>query len=628
MTTYTYKILLPAFFCSFWFHSLLQAQSFSERRLNYLYDTTAIGKTNRIYQDTIIYNYLRTRIDTTKSRKFTRFIFKTFTSSPPSGEHYHRRPVANNAYAPYKGMLIDSVIIRRNMPYAPENTQGKSVGAFLRKKANDTHVLTKEKIIRNDLLFHPGDLVDPLRIEQSEYLLRNQSGIANVYFVIKETSPGIVNIYVYTIDKLSINVGVDYSGKNANSKAYIGENNFLGLGNQLLVYDHFNFGERNFFKGVEVSHNFSNFLGSFFNLRTNAGIGKNFYLLELESNKNFITSGDYAGGVNYTREKELKVPAYMDTMISVHQQNFNLWGGKSFRLNDKGLNFFTAAKFETRRYFSGPPVNSMQNAYYHNTDDILASVGIYQERFYQANLIYGFGYIEDIPYGFKAEVTGGYRWGQFHNFPYLGGKLSWAFRTHLGYVSTEISSGAFFDKKGDFFDHNSKIQQISHLNLFWFSNLLPLRRNYNLRFFLHGDYMNGHNMLQGEGQRITFSGDYKIRGLSLHDYVGTTRMLLSPEVVLFTPLHVLGFRFAFYGYADLGTLGYRANPFKNPFFGTMGAGVRIRNESLVFRTIQIGFSVLLRNNNHIRGNGFDFRSEKQLGIDRLIPMSPAFPVFE
>ena len=612
----------------FWSHTFVQAQSYPERKLNYLYDTTAIGKTNRIYQDTIIYNYLRARIDTTKSRKFTRFIFKTFTSNPKSDGHYHKRPLTNDAYAPYEGMIIDSVIIRRNMPYSPENTQGKNIGAFLRRKANDTHMLTKEKIIRNNLLFHPGDRVEPLRLEQSEYLLRNQSGIANVYFVVKETSPGIVNIYVYTIDQLSINVGVDYNGKDANSKAYIGENNFLGLGNQFLVYDHFNLGERNLFKGVEVSHNFTNLLGSFFNLRTNAGIGKDFYLLEVESNKNFITSNDYAGGINYSRNKELKIPAYMDSMYSIHQQKFNIWGGKSFRLNKNGINFFATAKFETHHYFSGPPVTAVQNAYYHNSDAFLGSIGVYQERFYQANLIYGFGYIEDIPYGFKAELTGGYRWGQFHNHPYLGGKLSWAFRTHLGYVSTEISSGAFFKKGGNFFKTSDKIQQINHLNIFWFSNLLSLRRNYHIRFFLHGDYMNGNNMLQGKGERMSFSGDYRIRGLSLEDSEGTTRMLLSPEVVLFTPLHVLGFRFAFYSYADLGTLGYNAHPFKNPFYGTIGAGIRIRNESLVFRTIQIGFSILLRNNNHIRGNAFDLRSEKQLGLDRLIPLSPDFLSFE
>ena len=86
---------------------------------------------------------------------------------------------------------------------------------------------------------------------------------------------------------------------------------------------------------------------------------------------------------------------------------------------------------------------------------------------------------------------------------------------------------------------------------------------------------------------------------------------------------------ALYGFADLGILGYNGNLFKNGFYSTIGIGVRIKNEHLIFRTINIrlGFAVgrtgLLNANyfhintrQHRSGTG---RKKRPSPITRTIP---------
>ena len=68
-------------------------------------------------------------------------------------------------------------------------------------------------------------------------------------------------------------------------------------------------------------------------------------------------------------------------------------------------------------------------------------------------------------------------------------------------------------------------------------------------------------------------------------------MILNTETVVFTPYQPLGFRIAVFGFADFGSSAIRPNIFKNNFFTSFGFGVRLRNERLVFNTVQIRLGI-------------------------------------
>ena len=57
-------------------------------------------------------------------------------------------------------------------------------------------------------------------------------------------------------------------------------------------------------------------------------------------------------------------------------------------------------------------------------------------------------------------------------------------------------------------------QMITRLDMLYFTNLLPLKRGYNLRQFLRAGVTIGANMMIGDGQNMTFDGDYKLLDIS------------------------------------------------------------------------------------------------------------------
>ncbi|MBQ7296778.1 MAG: hypothetical protein IJW80_00460, partial [Alistipes sp.] len=73
----------------------------------------------------------------------------------------------------------------------------------LERAANNTHMLTRERIIRRDLLFKVGDVVDPQIIARNKQLLQSRSYISDVDIMVipNLSKPGTVDILVETRDK-------------------------------------------------------------------------------------------------------------------------------------------------------------------------------------------------------------------------------------------------------------------------------------------------------------------------------------------------------------------------------------------------------------------------------------------
>ena len=112
------------------------------------------------------------------------------------------------------------------------------------------------------------------------------------------------------------------------------------------------------------------------------------------------------------------------------------------------------------------------------------------------------------------------------------------------------------------------------------------------------------------------------------DADGFTRMALNCETVLFTPLQPWGFRFTFYSFLDIGTLGYKESPFKNPFYSSIGIGVRIKNERLVFGAIQLQLGVALGKGGLLDSRWFEISSQPSYQRFMIRPSHPEFAFYE
>ncbi|MDE5695520.1 MAG: hypothetical protein K2H77_06075, partial [Alistipes sp.] len=106
------------------------------------------------------------------------------------------------------------------------------------------------------------------------------------------------------------------------------------------------------------------------------------------------------------------------------------------------------------------------------------------------------------------------------------------------------------------------------------------------------------------------------------------RAVLNTETVFFTPWQPLGFRIAFFGFADFGLIGYSPNAFRNDFFASLGGGVRIKNERLIFSTIQIRLGVAFGKNGLADSDYFRLSNSTRLEQYRYRPSRPEIAGFE
>lgn len=588
--------------------------------------------TKKIAPDTIITEYsmdgfvypskvVNLSIDTARYKsKLVRTINHIFSTSTP------RRTLtdADDDDSYYEGFRIDSIIIIRMRPFN-DSVKNKFV-SWAYRTANKLHWLTRESKIRQSMIIKKGDKLSSTDITRNEVLIRS-SNYVNDVSIVPEPVPdkdSSVVLMVFVRDNFSLGGELSYGGKENYSKLSVYENNLFGMGNRLMLSCYLDPIARNRSAAGDISHTYNNIFGIFADFTTTLGYGDkgDYFIVHNDINKNFITPKDYGFGVSHDYFRDMVKVGTMDSVIRVTANLATIWAGYSFPVSKNETSVYFAARYDYHKYFDGPFVNRWVNPMYHDNSAMLFSLGIYRERFYRGNLIYGFGRTEDIPYGFRVEAVGGYTWGRYDNIPYLGAKVLTGHRTKLGYFSLTAQWGGYMSSIDRY------RQMITTGDLIYFTHLLPLRRSYYLRQFFNMGVSVGSNMRIGDGQNITFSDTHTMRDLSMNNVIGTTRLYLSPETVLFSPWSILGFRFSTFAYFDFGTLGYDTNPFRNDIYSTIGIGLRIRNEKLSFSAIQLRLSFMLKAPSEISPKYFIVSHEQRLSVPRFIATQPEMVLYQ
>ena len=78
---------------------------------------------------------------------------------------------------PYAGKTVGDITIERMMPF-------DSCGNWFERAGNKTHMLTRERVIRRDLLFKPGDKFDPQLVVRNKQLLRSRPYISDTEVIV------------------------------------------------------------------------------------------------------------------------------------------------------------------------------------------------------------------------------------------------------------------------------------------------------------------------------------------------------------------------------------------------------------------------------------------------------------
>lgn len=203
----------------------------------------------------------------------------------------------------------------------------------------------------------------------------------------------------------------------------------------------------------------------------------------------------------------------------------------------------------------------------------------------KSSLIRGFGRTEDVPIGGYVTVLLGKEVNEFYGRNYYEIRSNaGTYINRYGYFSGGVALGSFSKRQ-------SLEDGLISLNASYFSDLFKINR-VRSRQFIDLSYTRGISRVLDK--TIGINGRWKDSN-SIPPY-GSERFVIGAETVYFMPWYTYGFRFAFYHRININVLTNNEHLFESKnFFTSIGAGVRMLNENLVFPTFTLDFTYFVGN---------------------------------
>ena len=496
-----------------------------------------------------------------------------------------------NGFLPYEGMRIGSVRIKR-VDIIEGSVYDTSIVAstWLGKTANRIQADIRDKAINRMLLFKAGESIDPYKLSDTERILRSYDFIEDAKIMVGPDgqNPEVMHIIVVLKEVFSIGVEGSVDGiDNFNVRIY--DRNFLGLAHQWSNRFFFNNSDQQKF-GYEGDLVFNNILAPFVTASFNYTERDQFDRTRLKLERPFVSPEiKYLWGVEFNNVRQVRTEEVNDTAeleMPYRQEHWEAWGERIFDIGTakNRIMFGVAGSYENDRFTSRPEVESDTNFFFHNGQTWLGAVSLRKYKYREVRKVLGFGRTEDIIEGYSLRLTGGMQNGEFENRPYYRLDLGSAgYFQGLGYGGLSWNIGAFRNR-GRWEDGISRVTGLL------FTELIHLKK-YQIRPIFRLDWRIAVD-------RLISDQEYELSDL-LPGYEedrprGDRFFSLSAEPVIFTPWLLYGFRFVVFGATELTWIGDKDNVFDNDVYAGFGLGVRIRNESLVFNTLELRVDFLPR----------------------------------
>jgi len=527
--------------------------------------------------------------------KITKELYGLFFVSPTKDEVVSdkKREQSGQAFLPYQGKRINKVIVDVIPPFKPNflDTLQKT-RIWLEKSANRLHNTSSRSHIKKILYLQEGDTLDAFNTAEDERLIRNLPYIKDAQFIVIPVmgSAELVDLYLLVKDQFSWGFDIDV-GSLTSTSVELYNRNLYGRGHEIRSGFEYNSSKDQQW-GYIASYKIQNIRHS--HISTGITFSNNYKrsLIELSLKRRFETyMTKYAGGLTLSKTMHSNKINSNDPILNEEPLDFDYasgWIGRSYKLKSKKklakTQLFSTIGYSSLNFFERPRVKEDLNKFFHNKSLYLASLTLNQTQYFKSNLIYNFGRTEDIPYGYLMQITAGFEDREFSYRRYLAFEYQRA--THFyktkAYLFTKLAIGGYFDRdhyeQGNLIIQNKFISRLRKSGRYRFRNFVELNYSLGIRRFPE--------------EFITLNTPTGIRGFKSLEATGTQRLTLKLEHMTFTPFIEGGFRFAFFNFVDVGTIGSNQNqPFKNRAYYGAGLGIRLTNENLVFKTIELRFAI-------------------------------------
>jgi len=539
-------------------------------------------------------------------------------------------------FSRYRGKYIRNIIIKRLDFGTPITDTGRKFETRLTRWANDFHHKTREAVIRKNLFFRSGDKLVPYLISDNERYLRDIPYLHDADISVVDVDRDSVDIIVLSKDVLSLG-GSFRLHTTTKASVTISDANIAGTGQELLL--------RSFFDNKRVPK-FG--YGGEYNVRNIGGSFIDWYGGYISYNKNFA-SGIENEDMVYTGILRPLVNPYVKFTYAAtaawHETHANYSSDTSYETNtmyryynyDGWIGWNTGAlKFSSdfnrdnrirtllgvrylQQSFNTIPLKYRTQYGYQYADlrAVLGSLTIFRQDYYKVNNVLGFGRNEDIPEGADISLITGWTKKVGLERPYIGIDVE-------RYFFTAKESYFNYTLKADGFWRDKQLEDVNLLfNVDYFTRLLRMGSKWSQRNFISAGI--SHQVRRVLNEPLLLQSDFGVREWHSDTLIaGDTRITLKAESVFFTPWELAKFRFAPFVFTHLCLFTPTEEKFSlSKWYNSIGAGIRTRNESLVFQTME--FRAYYFPNKNFVGEHWrlEFNSNVRFTYSRLFEKKPA-----
>jgi hypothetical protein len=528
------------------------------------------------------------------------------------------------------GMVIRSIRIQKLDLIGPTvNDTARKANSKASRILNKVHFPTRDKTILNHLLIKQGDTVNPWVLVDNQKIIRELPFIENARFYFNIVDKDSIDLILVIKDNIRYGaVPLYYSGNRQSLR--VSNGNVMGLGGELgvgIIRD-----ERAspdmFFSRAYLKAN--NIAGSFVNGEINYQKSWDTELKEFVVQRSFQSALlKVAGGLQLRaymyRMPDWRIPDPTQPFSAAYQEGI-LWGGYQFDiahdqvLKRKPVVLVPTLGIYMKQYQSRLEVTADSNLFMSHHKSLLGSINLMSRRYLQSGFLLEQDKDRDVPVGYKINITGGYTFGEFFSMPYFGLEVQTALKINrLGYLNSSIEFGAHLTSKHQF--------RQGALN-FTFNHASPLihLNSYKIRFLSTASHTHGINRYTEDS--LYLNNSFGVVGFNSTAYKGTSRITATLKTMIYTPWKKLGFRFTPFVLFSIGFIENESLPIFaiKPVTG-IGAGIRIRNEYLIFSSLEIR---LMYYPNNTLGNDHwsaDIMDESNFQIHDFILGAPSFVPF-
>ena len=500
----------------------------------------------------------------------------------------------------YAGKRINSITIEQHNFLSSIDSKESNLKDIFSKIGDKLQSNSKKRAIRENIFFKEWDVFDPSIIAYNEKWLRDLSYIqdAKILAMITPYDTNQVDVIVVTKDLFSYGGELLINNKDAYA-AKLNNINFLGTGNSIQINQNFE-NQRSPKSGWGYDVGLSNFLGTFISI--NAGVnqfGNNISNNVLSARKNYISvqrpilhpNSKWLGGMEYLEtENENVFPGKWDTIFD-QQLNYNLkhkdiWIGYQLTKQSKRIKLNEYKQFIQYRYlendFKARPIDYLLqlDRNYQNLKANFLSFTLVRQSVYRTRYLYGLGRYEDLPIGQSLTWTTGYSQIEKDRSAYLGFKFEQyklSKKENYNHVIANIAT-SYINKSLQDIRFLSSLEQFSKLK--YLNNGLRYRQILNLSFT--------QTLKNKYNEALRINSIFGIPQLNREQIKGGTRLSANWETVLYNNRAIWGFKSAPFVFGNLTYIRAVGNPIlKGDIYTAIGSGMRIRNENLIFGTIEL-----------------------------------------